>query len=521
MLGWLSNMFRRDEVVADEIVPERRTPADAGPIQVRRWDGAATHRLNKEQFAAVTGRTINEDLVGHLRTLVDRCTYEATTNPTIEGMVDTHCIDILGPEGPSLQVLPKRPVGLSRQQLEDFASYCVEAEEYLEDWAEVCDYNEESSFFDVLELNIRAWWTTGNGFNQIVNTRTGSRGVGSIRLHPVHAQRVLQSFVYQTEDGHNICLGMKRDSWGKTEDYFVQEANDFGCFSGSMKFAPVPAREMIHDFKRVEPGQMAGIPLLSSALPDVGDLRQFDKLTIEAAKVAASQGIIFEDKFKDSPTIKGKANGGSYTAKLGLASLMHAPKGTEAKQIDPKHPASRYVEFSNEKYRTIGRPSQMPLMIARLNAQGLSYAAARIEAQLYQRGIRRDQARLRRRYAPLLMDVLREAELAGKIPFRPVPISIGASWARLPHVDPSKEAKARQVDLQTMSKSLLDVWAEEGKRPHVQVENLRRTIEALESVKPGLGNAYIVNLLTNTAPEIMDKFEELQDEMESSVSLSA
>ncbi len=314
---------------------------------------------------------------------------------------------------------------------------------------------------------------------------------------------------------------MKRDSYGKTEEYFVQEANDFGCFSGSMRFAPIPAREMIHDFKRVEPGQAAGIPLLSSALPDTGDLRQFDKLTIEAAKVAASQGIIFEDKFQNSPTIKGKASGGNYTAKLGLASLMHAPKGTEAKQIDPKHPSSRYAEFSNEKYRTIGRVANMPLMIARLNAQGLSYAAARIEAQLYQRGIRRDQARLRRRYSPVLMDVLREAELAGKIPFRPVPIAIGASWARLPHVDPSKESKARQVDLQTMSKSLIDVWAEEGKRPHVQVENLRRTLDALESVKPGLGNAYVVNLMQNTAPDILDKFEELQDELDASASLTA
>ncbi len=175
MLSWVSNLFRRDEVIDDDIVPERRTPADTGTIEVRRWDGAATHRLNKDQFSAVTGRTINEDLVGHLRTLVDRCTYEATTNPTIEGMIDTHCIDILGPDGPSLQVLPKRPVGLSRQQLDDFSAYCVEAEEYLEDWSEYCDYNEESSFFDILDLNVRAWWTTGNGFNQLVNTRALAR----------------------------------------------------------------------------------------------------------------------------------------------------------------------------------------------------------------------------------------------------------------------------------------------------------------------------------------------------------
>lgn len=492
-----------------------------GPIEVRRWDGAATHRLNKAQFSGVTGRTINEDLVSSLRTLIDRCSYVATTSGTIEGMIDTNCIDIIGEDGPSLQVLPRRPIGMTDKQLQQFSDYCVEAEEYLEDWAEFCDYNETMSFAEMLELDVYAWWTTGNAFTQELRaTEQSQKGAGSIRLHPIHAQRVLHNFHYTNDAGNRVVLGMQRDKHGKPLEYYVQEANEFGSFSGSMDFSPVPAREMLHDFKSKEPGQFAGVPLLASSLADIGDESQFSKLTIEAAKIAATQGIIFEDKFSDSPTVKGKANGGSYKTKLGAALLTHAPKGTEAKQIDPKHPSSRFVEFKNEQWRSIGRPSQMPLMISRLNASGLSYAAARIEAQLYQRAVRRNQARLRRKYSPTLMNVLREAELARRIPMRPVPVAIGASWARLPHVDPAKESKAREIDLKTMSKSLIDIWAEEGKRPHVQAEKLRRTCQVLDSVKEGLGSAYIVNLMQNTQPDILDKFEEMSSEVESNSEMS-
>lgn len=427
------------------------------PLELRRWDGASTHRLNKAQFSDTTGRTINEDLVSNLRSLLDRCAYVATTNPTIEGMIDTNCIDIIGPDGPSLQVLPRRPIGMTDKQMEAFHSYCVEAEELLEDWAEFADYNEEMSFCDILELDINAWWTTGNSYVQELQSSEDSRkGVGTVRLHPVHAERILHQYTHHTSDGGRIVLGCQRDNYGKPKTYYVQEPNEFGSFSGSTNFMEVPAGAMIHDFKRKEPGQFAGVPLLASSLPAIGDEAQFSKLTIEAAKIAATQGIIFEDKFTDSPTVKGKANGGSYKTKLGAALLTHAPKGTEAKQIDPKHPSSTYTDFKNEQWRTIGRPSQMPLMISRLNASNLSYAAARIEAQLYQRAVRRNQSRLRRKYTPTLMSVLREAELARLIPMRPVGITIGASWQGLSHVDPAKHSKSVETNLRSLSSTLIE-----------------------------------------------------------------
>ena len=110
-------------------------------------------------------------------------------------------------------------------------------------------------------------------------------------------------------------------------------------------------------------------------------------------------------------------------------------------------------------------------------------------------------------YAPSMMDVLREAELAKKLPIRPVGVEIGAMFARLPHVDPKKEADARETDLRTMSRTLIDVWAEEGQRPHEVVEKLQRVVDLLDEVSDGMGHAYLVNMLQMTGSDALATVE--------------
>ncbi len=480
-------------------------------LSIRRWDGAATHRLNAAQFEDVTGRTINEDLVSSLPVLMARCSYEATTNPTVEGMIGTHAIDIVGPDGPQWQVLPKDPNRLASSEKiqDDFAEYAAAAEEFLKDWFLCPDLNGELSGVEILTMDCTQQWTTGNSLVQILNDETiRSRRAVKLRWHPIHAERVFSNRLIGLSNGVKIVLGMERGNTGKKKTYHVLEADQYGSFSGSTKYTPIDARLMIHRYRATEPGQICGVPMLASALPTIADIRQFDKVTMEAAKLGATFGIVFEDKFNDTATKPGRrASGIMSSVKAGLAQILTAPKGKEAKQIDPKHPGNHYVEFRNERWRDVGRPSQMPLMLIRLGAEDHSYSSARFDAQIYQRGIRRDQSSILRKYSPSLMDVLREAELAGLIPFRPCQVEIGAIFARLPHVDPAKEARARETDLNTMSTTLIDIWAEDGMRPQEMVSKLKRTVRSLNEVKDGLGDAWLLNNLKKTNPAVIDKFD--------------
>jgi len=511
----IARMFSRRDESALFGAADDQEPVVAGveEISLRRWDAADTHRLNASQFEGATGQTINEDLVSSLPVLMARCAYEASTNPTIEGMIDTHAIDIVGPDGPQWQVLAREPVRLlkSKRLQGQFKEYAQAAEEVLQDWFKLPDLNGDLSGVEILTMDCNQQWTAGNSVVQIVDDESiRQRNTIRLRWHPIHAERVFSNRLHGLTDGTRVTLGIERTKSGKKKRYHVLEADEYGHFSGSQKYESVPAEYIIHRYRSREPGQICGVPMLASALPTIADIRQFDKLTMEAAKLGATFGIVFEDKFPDSPQKNGarKPAGVLSSVKAGISQILTAPKGKAAVQVDPKHPGNNYVDFRNERFRDVGRSTQMPLMIVRLGAEDHSYSSARFDAQIYQRGIRRDQSSILRKYSPSLMDVLREAELAGMIPMRPLQIEIGAIFSRLPHVDPAKEARARESDLSTMSASLIDIWAEDGMRPQEMVAKLKMTVESLNQVKDGFGDAWLMNNMKKTNPVIIDMMDQ-------------
>ncbi len=500
LLSRLAQLLKRRGSSEEEFLqPQGRNPWDrrqppAGPLELRRWDAATTTEFNSLQWAGATGRTLNEDLVSSLPTLIDRCTYEISINATVAGMVHTHATDICGPGGPAWQVLPRKATTINDKTQQEFTEYCAESEDLLTEWSAACDYNGELSGAEILHLAIQQQWATGNAFCQIVPGQPDSRTPVGIRLHPVHAERILKNVMVVSKDKKAIRLGIERDAYGKKTRYYVSEPNESGSYWMSLKSTPVPAAEMIHHFRTEEPGQIAGVPWLAPGLSDVGDIRQFDQSTMKAAQLAASLALTIEDKFENAPSI---ITTGMSAIKMGLSQILPLPKNKTARQIDPKHPASNYVEFRGERWRDVGRSVNMPLMIARLDSKDHSYASARMDRQLYWRSLEREQFAIEKRMRPVLMDVLREAELRRVIRPRPVPVDVCGIFTQLPHADPNKEASARQLDLATMSKTLIDVWAEQGIRPAEMADKIKRQIDVLESIQPGLGQAYINNFFKN------------------------
>lgn len=488
MLSWLrTKIFGKPVETEDWRGSSDRTVSrgQPGPAQVRRWDGASTNEFNAEQWANVTGNTVNEDLVNYLPTLIDRCTYEISTNDTLSGMVSTHATDIVGPGGPTWQVYPRRPI-IAEDLRSEFQSYISEAEDVLQEWFEHgADFNGELTGAEIMHLAIRQQWSTGNSFQQIVNARSDSASPIRIALHSIAAERILKNPSFLVGDNkRRFCLGIARDEFGKRIEYSVMEANELGSFAFSAKQKIIPASQIVHHMRTLEPGQICGVPWAAESLETIGDIRQFDKSTMKAAQLAASLAIVFEDAFESSPIVKGA---GSSPIKWGLSQILQAPKGKQAKQIDPKHPSQNYTEFRSERWRDVARSVNMPLMIARLDSKNHSYASARMDRQLYFRSLELEQFAIEKRLMPVLTAVLQEAELRKIIRRRPVAVKIGGMFVPPPHVDAKKEADARATDLKTMSRSLIDIWAEAGLRPSEAVDKLRRSFDALDEVRPGLG----------------------------------
>ena len=110
MLSWARRLLHRTKSVRDHSRGGRGPgggAGDPGETAAMRWglfDAANTHRLNKGHWQGVTGRTINLDLAADLETIRRRARFEIVNNPTAAGIIHSHTVDVVGENGPTLQV---------------------------------------------------------------------------------------------------------------------------------------------------------------------------------------------------------------------------------------------------------------------------------------------------------------------------------------------------------------------------------------------------------------------------------
>jgi len=237
MLDFIRSFFGSKQTAGpifgeSDVAQAGRELDESSDMQIRRWDAAQTHRLNSAQFENVTGRSINEDLEATLPVLMSRCMAEATTNPVIEGIIDTHAIDVVGPQGPQWLVSPRDVLLLEGNDAlkKEFAAYASAAEELLQDWFQMPHLNGDLTGPEMLEQDIWHQWTCGNSIIQVVDDSSVGRGEISLKWQEIHPERVFTNMLssIKANSGNTIVLGTEINEYGKKIAYHVRQVDKFG-----------------------------------------------------------------------------------------------------------------------------------------------------------------------------------------------------------------------------------------------------------------------------------------------------
>lgn len=403
----------------------------------RRWTSADTDRTNVSQWNKATANPINQDLAGRLDTLRARATHEAANNPFVEGVMLSHSFDVVGPDGPTLQVTSSS------------TEYNAALESWWRYWWQSPDLNGQLSGCELLQLWVRSLWTDGEYLAQIVSDAPTADNPISLRLHNVAPRRLRNPWGgFQTD----TSLGVKRDRNGKPTAYYIEDAND-GEFSAWLSQPrEIAAAFILHDFIPMEAGQARGVPLLATTLQSTRDLRDYDQYVLDAAKWAASHSALLTTT--DPNAVPVQFTG---TVEVERNMIAAAPPGYSLSQMATTQPQAQYANYRMERLRELGRPVGMPLMMIMLDSSRHNYSSARFDAQTYWRGVKSLQQRISRRTLNRVLSLLvRELQLlavAGKIAEKvlanpPEDVRFAWTWQPVPHVDPQKEAAGDQIDLE-------------------------------------------------------------------------
>ncbi len=426
-----------------------------------RYDAAVTNDENRRHWANADNLSSNAANSPDVRRLLrNRARYEVANNSYARGIVLTLANDVIG-TGPRLQMLTAS--GEANHQIEA---------EWMR-WSRVVWLPEK------LRTLRMARASDGEGFATLINNPALPTPV-KLDLKLVEADQVTTPDLFGLEP--NAIDGVVFDRYGNPVEYHVLKQHP-GDSTGALygEYIRVPARNVIHYFRRDRAGQGRGIPDITPALPLFAHLRRYTLAVITAAEIAALPGGVL---YTDAP-----ANGEAESVEpmdaieLERGMLMTMPGGWKMSQMEAQFPTTTYGEFKREILNEIARCLNMPFAISAGNSSGYNYASGRLDHQMYFKAVRVEQAHLE----AVVLDRILAAWLAeaALIPgYLPEPV--GGALAEHTwffdgheHVDPLKESSAQALRLANHTTTYADEYARRGLDWETQLRQRAKELELM------------------------------------------
>jgi len=448
MLGWLlRKAARRREA---KVARSRRwlrghVPGSRFRISAR-YDAASTTHDNYRHWANADGLSADAANSAEVRRILrNRARYEVANNSYARGIVLTLANDVIG-TGPRLQMLTA----------DDGANSRIETE-FLR-WAKAIRLPEK------LRTMRMAQAQDGEAFAILTSN---PRLAADIQLD----LRLVESDQVTTPDLASLAAsavdGIVFDDAGNPTEYHVLRQHPGGSLiTFRVEYDRLPAEAVIHQFRLDRPGQHRGIPDITPALPLFAQLRRFTLAVIAAAETAADfAGILYTD----APA-SGEADPAEPFEPIELEkrALLTMPGGWKMSQLQAEQPATTYAEFKREILNEIARCLNMPYNIAACNSSSYNYASGRLDHQTYYKSIRVEQSHIERVVLDRILAAwLDEAVLIpGLLPTGIGPIADWPHqwfWDGHEHVDPAKEANAQATRLSSLTTTLANEYAKQGR----------------------------------------------------------
>lgn len=489
-MSWLSKLFgrRRSTVKRPAMAREDRTQS-VDPMSIRRWDGAATTRLNRDHWRPATGNPINEDLLSDLPTLRARCTYEASSNPIIAGMLETFATDVVGRCGPSLQVES------------DDEQFNAAVETMVKELFESPDPDCPMSIVETARLWIRSLCTSGD---YVVQEFTADRS-GSMPF--TLGMRTIESCRLDTPTGEGgnqqIFFGVEVNDDGKPIRYWVRNRDVGMRFSDRYKWEPVPPDFLHVNYQFLEPGQLRGVPWLAPSLNVIQELREYDRTVLDSATNAARNAVVAQ---ANSPDIELDQDVIPVEQEIQRGVINYMTPGWQAMAVDATQPTAQYKDFRHERLREFGRPFGMPLMMIILSSADSNFASAHYDGQVYIRFVQYVQDWITRTTLKTFVKKgIRELELA-RVLRVPSFYRCNWTWPVPPPADPKKHAEAVRMQLEDGLISYSEALGIFGRDEETVIAQRQRTAERLAEaglppVPSNIGSGGVAQLQADTAAE--------------------
>lgn len=411
MIGWLKSLFGRRRQPQRQVVIRAKYD-NAQPVSSGLWNGVDSLSAKAANSLPVRQK------------LRDRSRYELANNCYAGSIVRTSAKDLIS-TGPSLEVLTT----------DKKANAQIEAA--FTQWALAVALTEK---LYTIALAKRG---DGEGFFVL---QSYSKIDSPVQLYPRDVEcdqfttPALGTITHQRVDGVILDEIGKPELW-----HLLQYHPGDDLVYNPLAYREIPARYVLHWFRKDRPGQVRGIPEITPALELFGEMRRYRRAVLGAAETAASIAAFLKTI---APSADGDVSVDDAFSTMDIERdvMLTLPANTDIGQLKAEQPTTTFDAFIEKLLAEACRTLNVPLNIALGTSQKFNFSSARLDHASYHDSLRVERQECER----VVLDPLLRAWLDEAIMI-PGLLPAGLDIANLPYawhwpgfawLDPLTDAKA-------------------------------------------------------------------------------
>ena len=275
--------------------------------------------------------------------------------------------------------------GIKPQSLSGDERFKAEVQALWRDWVEEADAAGQTDFYGLQSLACRAMLEGGECLIRLRSRRLEDGLSVPLQLQLLEPEHLPISLNADLPSGNVVRSGIEFDNMGRRVAYHLYRSHpEDGRLApmsgqGGLDTVRIDAKEIIHLFRVLRPGQVRGEPWLSRALVKLNELDQYDDAELVRKKTAAMfAGFVTRQNPEDNLMGEGTADSqGISLAGLEPGTLQILEPGEDIKFSDPADVGGSYSEFLRTQFRAVAAAIGITYEQLTGDLSGVNYSSIR------------------------------------------------------------------------------------------------------------------------------------------------
>ncbi|HEL4243325.1 TPA: phage portal protein [Stenotrophomonas maltophilia] len=275
--------------------------------------------------------------------------------------------------------------GIKPQAMAKDEAFRADVQALWRDWTEQADATGQTDFYGLQALAARAMCEGGECLIRLRPRRPEDGLVVPLQLQLLEAEHLPLNLNTELPSGNVVRSGIEFDLMGRRVAYHLYRSHpEDGRLApmsgqGGMDTVRIDAREIIHLYRVLRPGQIRGEPWLARALVKLNELDQYDDAELVRKKTAAMfAGFVTRLSPEDNLLGEGiPDDAGVAMAGLEPGTMQILEPGEDVKFSDPADVGGSYAEFLRAQFRAVAAAIGITYEQLTGDLSGVNYSSIR------------------------------------------------------------------------------------------------------------------------------------------------